>query len=169
MPIASIKPKIIGLVLPGRPIQFFLQGTYSARLVERQGRLSTHALHNSRPHCFSLFLCLERPTSGFDSFNFCCLVPGTIKNDPPRVPLILRCSNCHSINRIAFIERLMDGPYLAKGLINFNLDSTVLGATRCGLVIRDRFGFAESLARDPTALHTLLHHVIPNRHPTPVR
>src|SRR5215831_18026816 len=45
MPITSIKPKIIGLVLlPGGRIQFFLQvflqGTYSARLMERQGWLS---------------------------------------------------------------------------------------------------------------------------------
>jgi hypothetical protein len=30
MPIASIKPKIIGLVLPDGRIQFFLQGTYNA-------------------------------------------------------------------------------------------------------------------------------------------
>src|SRR5215813_11184199 len=51
MPIASIKPKIVGLVLHGGRIQFFLQGTYSARLVERQGRLSIHSLHNSRPCC----------------------------------------------------------------------------------------------------------------------
>src|SRR5262245_37583790 len=43
MPIASIKPKIVGLVLHGGRIQFFLQGTYSARLVERQGRLSIQA------------------------------------------------------------------------------------------------------------------------------
>jgi hypothetical protein len=30
MPMASIKPKIIGLVLLGGRIQFFLQGTYNA-------------------------------------------------------------------------------------------------------------------------------------------
>src|SRR5215831_1974208 len=41
MPITSIKPKIIGLVLlPGGRIQFSLQGTYSARLMEHQGWLS---------------------------------------------------------------------------------------------------------------------------------
>jgi hypothetical protein len=39
MPIASIKPKIIGLVLPGGRIQFFLQGTYSA-LVGKASRPS---------------------------------------------------------------------------------------------------------------------------------
>src|SRR5262245_29982905 len=40
MPITSIKPKIMGLVLHGGRIQFFLQATYSARLVRRQGCLS---------------------------------------------------------------------------------------------------------------------------------
>src|SRR5262249_59480614 len=36
MPIASIKPKIVGLVLHGGRIQFFLQGTYSAVMGDDQ-------------------------------------------------------------------------------------------------------------------------------------
>jgi hypothetical protein len=38
MPMASIKPKIIGLVLLGGRIQFFLPGTYNA-LVGKESRL----------------------------------------------------------------------------------------------------------------------------------
>src|SRR5262245_54207051 len=53
-------------------------------------------------------------------------------------------------------------------LINFNFDSTVLSSTFSGRVRCDRFGFAESLTRDPAALHTLFHYVIPHRHPTPI-
>src|SRR5262249_10860309 len=49
--LASIRPKIIGLVLPGGRIQFFLQGTYSPMMGESQGRLSIRSLHNSRPPC----------------------------------------------------------------------------------------------------------------------
>src|SRR5215470_4843534 len=54
MPITSIKPKIIGLaLLPGGCIQFFLQGTYIARLMERQGwpsaQMNDLALSS---HCF---------------------------------------------------------------------------------------------------------------------
>src|SRR5215510_13411167 len=52
---------------------------------------------------FGLFFCLKRSIGGFDSFYFYCLVQVTIKNQASRVPLILRCLNCHSINRIAFI------------------------------------------------------------------
>jgi hypothetical protein len=56
-----------------------------------------------------------------------------------------------------------------EGLINFNLDSAVLGSTFRGLVISDRFGFAKSLTGNPAALHTFLHNIIPNRHPPPIR
>src|SRR5262249_42669152 len=54
-------------------------------------------------------------------------------------------------------------------LIYLNLDSAVLGSSFCGRVRSDRFGFSKPLTRDPAALHTLLHYVIPNRHPTPIR
>src|SRR5262249_36158758 len=47
MPITSIKPKIMGLVLHGGRIQFFLHGTYSAGLVRRQGRLSRSLSYRS--------------------------------------------------------------------------------------------------------------------------
>src|SRR5215475_1560203 len=49
MAITSIKPKIIGLVLSGGRIQFFLQGTYSAVMGKRQGHLSIHSLHSLSP------------------------------------------------------------------------------------------------------------------------
>src|SRR5215510_2716714 len=58
MPIAIIKPKIIGVVPVGR-IQFFLQGTYSAVMGERQGHLSIQSLHNSRPCCSAASLLLK--------------------------------------------------------------------------------------------------------------
>ena len=54
------------------------------------------------------------------------------------------------------------------GLINFDFDPAVLGSTLSGRVGSDRFGFAKSLTRDPAALHTLLHYVVPHRHPTPI-
>ena len=54
-------------------------------------------------------------------------------------------------------------------LINFDFDSAVLGTTFRSLVVSDRFGFAESLTGNPAAVHTLLHYIIPNRHPTPIR
>jgi hypothetical protein len=60
-------------------------------------------------------------------------------------------------------------PVCPEILIDFNFDSSVLGATFCGLVVCDRFSFAESLPGDPAALHSLLHHIIPNRHPAPIR
>src|SRR5262249_37599721 len=52
MPIASIRPTIIGLLVRNSRIQFFLRGTYSAGLVERQGRLSIQYLHRLR-RCYS--------------------------------------------------------------------------------------------------------------------
>src|SRR4029434_777211 len=54
-------------------------------------------------------------------------------------------------------------------LINLNLDSTVLRSTLSGRIRSDRFGFAESLTRDSAAFHTLLHYIVPNRRPTPIR
>jgi hypothetical protein len=53
-------------------------------------------------------------------------------------------------------------------LINFNFDPAVLRSTCRGLVICDRSGFSKSLTRDSAALYTLLHNIIPNRHPTPI-
>src|SRR6516164_9558747 len=54
-------------------------------------------------------------------------------------------------------------------LIDLNLDPPIFCTTFGGLVVSDRFGFAESLTRYPTAIHALLHHIVLNRHPTPVR
>ena len=54
-------------------------------------------------------------------------------------------------------------------LIDFDFDPAVLGSTLCSLVVSDRFRFAEPLTGDPAAVHTLLHYVVPNRHPTPIR
>src|SRR5262245_39481388 len=58
MPIAIIKPKIIGVVTVGR-IQFFLQGTYTAVMGERQAHLSLQSLHKSRPCCSAASLLLQ--------------------------------------------------------------------------------------------------------------
>ena len=54
-------------------------------------------------------------------------------------------------------------------LVDFDFDSTIFGSTFGGRVRSNRFGLAESLTRDPAALHSLLHYVIPHRHPTPIR
>ena len=56
-----------------------------------------------------------------------------------------------------------------KILIHFNFDTPVLGSTLSGLVVSDRFGFSKSLTRYSAAIHTLLHNIILNRHPSPIR
>ena len=73
-----------------------------------------------------------------------------------------------SPRRDCFVLALQNG--VAPGiLIDLNFDPAVLGTALCSLVVSDRFGFAESLTRDPAAFHTLLRYIIPNRHPTPIR
>src|SRR5262249_31084699 len=71
---------------------------------------------------FGLFFCLKRSCGGFKSFDFYCLVQVTIKNQASRVPLILRCLNCHSINRIAFISAHGGPPIMAAPLARDSVD-----------------------------------------------
>src|SRR5215470_17395144 len=52
---------------------------------------------------FCLFLRLEHSAGAVNSLNCYCLIQVAIKNKSPRTPTIVRCSNCHSINRIVFI------------------------------------------------------------------
>ena len=54
--------------------------------------------------CFGLFSGFERSRSRFDSFDFYCLIEVAIINKSPRVPLILRCWNRNSINRMVFVS-----------------------------------------------------------------
>ena len=76
MPIASIKPKIIGL---GR-IQFFLQGTFSALVSKASRPLVNPRFTQIESVLFSLFLGLESTTIEFDSFDFYRLIQVAIKN-----------------------------------------------------------------------------------------
>src|SRR5215468_7345726 len=57
-----------------------------------------------KPVFFGLFFGLETFGGGFDSFNFYRLVQVAVKNQSPRVPLMLRCWNCHSINWMLFVS-----------------------------------------------------------------
>src|SRR5262245_19480009 len=57
-----------------------------------------------KPVFFGLFFCLETFGGRFDSFNFYRLVQVVVKNQSPRVPLMFRCWNCHSINWMLFVS-----------------------------------------------------------------
>jgi hypothetical protein len=69
MPLASIKPKIIGLT-PGGRIQFFLQGTYSALVGETSRPVINPFFTELEAVLLRRFLAVrDRPLDAFDLYN----------------------------------------------------------------------------------------------------
>jgi hypothetical protein len=70
MPMTSIKPKIIGLVLPGGRIQFFLQGTYNALVGKASRPLINPLFAQLKTALLSRFLAVkDRPLDAFNFYN----------------------------------------------------------------------------------------------------
>ena len=52
--------------------------------------------------------------------------------------------------------------------LDFDLDSAVFRTTFPGLIVCDRFAFAESLSGNSATVNTLLHDIVLNRSHTPL-